>query len=46
VLLQHEGYLVSRHLASDVVDDTVGVVESIRRLVLRRQSSQGRGKLT
>jgi very-short-patch-repair endonuclease len=37
VLLQHQGYLVSRHLADDVVDRAGDVVRSIRELVKRRR---------
>lgn len=37
VLLQHQGYLVSRHLADDVMERASDVVRSIRELVKRRR---------
>lgn len=44
VLLQHQGYLVSRHLADDVHERPGEVVRAIRELVQRRQRSRRRGK--
>jgi very-short-patch-repair endonuclease len=37
VLLQHQGYLVSRHLADDVMERASDVVRSIREVVKRRR---------
>jgi very-short-patch-repair endonuclease len=42
VLLQHQGYLVSRHLAADVTECPGAVVRSIRELVLRRRRTRQR----
>jgi very-short-patch-repair endonuclease len=46
VLLQHQGYLVSRHLASDVLEREVEVVDSIRKLVQRRRRTMLRETAT
>jgi very-short-patch-repair endonuclease len=42
VLLQHQGYLISRHLAEDVVERSAEVVRSIRELVKRRRRRRRR----
>jgi very-short-patch-repair endonuclease len=42
VLLQHHGYLVSRHLAEDVVERSGEVVRSIQELVKRRRRRRRR----
>jgi very-short-patch-repair endonuclease len=44
VLLQHQGYIVSRHLADDVVDRPREVVRTIRELVKRRRRRRRREK--
>jgi very-short-patch-repair endonuclease len=46
VLLQHHGYLVSRHLAADVVERPGEVVRTIRQLVLRRKRSLRKEKVS
>jgi hypothetical protein len=46
VLLQHQGYLVSRHLATDVVDRGGEVMRHIRELVLRRRRTFRRENAT
>ena len=46
VVLQHQGYLVSRHLATDVVERAGEVVRAIRTLVLRRQRTLQRENVT
>jgi hypothetical protein len=46
VLLQHQGYLVSRHLASDVLEREAEVVDSIRKLVQRRRRTMLRETAT
>jgi hypothetical protein len=46
VLLQHHGYLVSRLLASDVVERETEVVNSIRKLVSRRRRTFSREDVT
>jgi very-short-patch-repair endonuclease len=44
VLLQHQGYLVSRHLADDVMEKPRDVVRTIRELVKRRRRRRRREK--
>jgi very-short-patch-repair endonuclease len=46
VVLQHQGYLVSRHLATDVVERAGEVVRAIRTLVLRRRRTLQRENVT
>jgi very-short-patch-repair endonuclease len=43
-LLQHQGYLVSRHLADDVLRRPREVVRAIRDLVKRRRRRRRREK--